>query len=239
MSEAFDKFTRLLTSGVENITQSFHDRYVERTARFRSEAGLKTVIVRNSGGKCCDWCADLDGIYTYDNAPKDVFARHANCNCTVSCKTTKGTWQDAWSKKEYKSYKENRIAREQEFLDRQQPRVDFYTGKNGKSLEAKYKEWIGDNKYNEYLNNTKNEEVKKYIKQDYRPTSFIGDGGTADIRKFEIDTGLNCGRNGNNHAQKVTDLIRQINKILLKDIDENDKIFLEKQLKKLRKVDVP
>ncbi len=116
MSDAQGQYMRLLSSAVENLAQAFHDQYVEKNAKLRSEAGLKTVIVRDSGGKCCDWCADLDGIYTYDDAPKDVFARHANCNCTVSCKTSKGTWQDAWSKKEYDSFRESRIAREEEIL---------------------------------------------------------------------------------------------------------------------------
>ncbi len=114
MSEAFEKFGRLLDSGVRNLSQSFYDHYVEANAKFRSKAGLKVTIVREALGECCDWCSDLAGIYSYDNAPDDIYARHRDCNCIVSTKTEKGTWQDAWNKKEYNTYRENRIARAEE-----------------------------------------------------------------------------------------------------------------------------
>lgn len=53
---------------------------------------------------------------------------------------------------------------------------------------------------------------------------------------MEIETGLNLGRDGRNHAKKVEDLIRQINKSLSKDIPEKDKMFLEKELERLMTV---
>lgn len=117
MSEAFEKFGRLLDSGVRNLSQSFYDHYVEANAKFRSKAGLKVTIVREALGECCDWCSDLAGIYSYENAPDEIYARHRDCNCIVSTKTEKGTWQDAWSRKEYNSFKENRIEREQEIIN--------------------------------------------------------------------------------------------------------------------------
>lgn len=111
-----NKFTRLLDSSVRNLSQAFYDQFVEVNASFRLKAGFMVTIVREELGDCCSWCADLAGTYSYDNAPKDVFARHANCKCIVITKTQKGTWQDAWSRKEYKSFRDNRIAREQEIL---------------------------------------------------------------------------------------------------------------------------
>lgn len=108
------KFENLLDSGIRNIVQSFHDSFVETNAKFRAKAGLKVTIVRESIGECCSWCSDLAGTYSYDNAPKDIYARHLNCCCVVSTKTEKGTWQDAHTKKEYNSYRENRIARAEE-----------------------------------------------------------------------------------------------------------------------------
>ena len=231
-----DKFENLLGSGIRNIAQSFYDSFVEVNAKFRAKAGLKVTIVRESLGECCSWCSDLAGTYSYDNAPDDVYARHKGCNCVVSTKTEKGTWQDAHSRKEYKTYRENRIAREQEILNERRNKPDFYVGENGKVLMSKYSDWIGKNRMREYLAEAKEETTRIYIKSDYRKSSFIGDGGTADIRRFEIETGINCGRNGGNHAQKVDDLIKQINKILLKNPNSNDKIFLERQLKKLEEV---
>ena len=53
----------------------------------------------------------------YADAPKDVYRRHANCKCIVLCRTEKGTYQDVWSKKEYKTQREARIAKEQELVE--------------------------------------------------------------------------------------------------------------------------
>ena len=115
--------------------------------------------------------------------------------------------------------------------------ADFFVGKNKKVLPKEFEGWIGNNKMEEYLNNAESDAVIRYIKSDFRKTSFIGDGSTVAIREFEISTGLRCGRNGNTHETKVKDLIRQIDKILLKDLSHNDKIFLEKMLDRLKKVD--
>lgn len=100
-----------LFNAISNISQSFYDGYVEANAKFRARSGIKTVIIRRELGKCCEWCAQLAGIYDYSDAPDDVFARHDNCKCMVTVKTEKGTYQDAWSKKEYKTQREARIAR--------------------------------------------------------------------------------------------------------------------------------
>ena len=80
------------------------------------------------------------------------------------------------------------------------------------------------------------EEVKRYIISDFRKKSFIGDGSTAAIREFELSTGLNCGRNGKNHAQKVEDLTRQIKRCLSKDLPESDILFLQKMLDRLERL---
>lgn len=83
------------------------------------------------------------------------------------------------------------------------------------------------------MDNADGEEVKRFIRISYRKSSIIGDGGTAAVRRFEKETGLNLGRNGKNHAKKVSDLIRQIKKSLLKDMTDLDRQFLEERLQKL------
>lgn len=114
MEKKFDEMLRLMDSGTRNIVQSANDEYCKKNAEFRAKAGLEVLIIRESLGECCSWCSDLEGVYTYDTAPDDVYARHRDCNCVVSTRTKKGSFQDAWSKKEYKSYRENRIARAEE-----------------------------------------------------------------------------------------------------------------------------
>lgn len=80
---------RRLDSPVRNVTESFYDDFVEENAKFRDEAGLKTYIVRQTNGKCCNWCASLAGRYLYEDAPEEVFAKHDNCTCTVEYITDK------------------------------------------------------------------------------------------------------------------------------------------------------
>lgn len=115
MSENYDIFRRFLESGTKNFIQSAYDQFAEENAKFREKAGLKTIIVREAIGECCSWCSDLAGTYYgYEDAPDEIFARHKDCNCVVSVRTEKGKWQDAHTKKEYNSYRENRIARAEE-----------------------------------------------------------------------------------------------------------------------------
>ena len=95
-----DTIKRRLDSPVRNVTESFYDDFVAENAKFRDEAGLKTYIVRQTNGKCCDWCASLAGRFRYEDAPEEIFARHDNCTCTVDYIT--GTYrQDVWSKRKY------------------------------------------------------------------------------------------------------------------------------------------
>lgn len=84
-----DTIKRRLDSPVRNVTESFYDDFVEENAEFRDEAGLKTHLVRQTNGKCCDWCASLAGRYLYEDAPEEVFSKHDNCTCTVEYITDK------------------------------------------------------------------------------------------------------------------------------------------------------
>lgn len=59
-----------------------------------------------------------------------------------------------------------------------------------------------------------NPKLKNAVKQLYRDESIIGDGGTADVIRFERETGINLGRNGNNHMQKGVDMQRNLQNII-------------------------
>uniref|UniRef100_UPI0038675703 hypothetical protein n=1 Tax=Pseudobutyrivibrio sp. TaxID=2014367 RepID=UPI0038675703 len=63
--------------------------------------------------------------------------------------------------------------------------IDYYVGPNGKVLPSQYKDWIGSNIQEELLSQAENPQLKNAIKQLYRGKSFIGDGGTADVIRFE------------------------------------------------------
>lgn len=119
MSDGAGKYERLMKAAIENVSQSFFDEYEKSNAEFRTRAGLHMLVIREEVGDCCDWCADLADTYDYENAPKEVWQRHAHCRCMVITRTEKGTYQDAWSRKEYQSQREARIAREEELLTEQ------------------------------------------------------------------------------------------------------------------------
>jgi len=252
-----NKVTNFLKDGTQNIIQSCYDNFIKSNAELRGNAGLKSTITRMMMGECCAWCAAIAGTYEYGKEPKDIYRRHKNCDCVVIFKSEKGYYQDAHTRKKYEKPKEaieeivgsikksdvlidGRKTAEKRIIDSQKEkrknRIDYYTGPNNKTILAEHKEWIGENKMEEYLAKAEGEDLKKYIRADFRKTSFIGDGSTAAIREYEIETGLKCGRNGNDHAQKVDDLIAFLNRLLLKEQPKNDKIILEEMLERLTKV---
>ena len=67
--------------------------------------------------------------------------------------------------------------------------IDFYVAPNGKVLPAEYKGWIGTNRRESLINSVDDARLRKMIGEVYRPSSVIGDGGTADSIRFERETG--------------------------------------------------
>ena len=95
----FGKALRRMTSPAENITQSFADDFMQANAAQRSRAGFDTFIERQGGLNCCPWCAGLVGVFAYPKGlPKEVFARHDNCTCSVTYGTKGGARQNVWAK---------------------------------------------------------------------------------------------------------------------------------------------
>ena len=114
-------------------------------------------------------------------------------------------------------------------------KTDFYVGENGQALPGKHKQWIGVSRRDKLLAKAKNKELRNAIDQMYRPGSFIGDGGTSSILKFEKRTGINVGRNGNSHVQKGSDMEKYIkNKVLTQKLTSGERKIATKLLKKLR-----
>ena len=112
--------------------------------------------------------------------------------------------------------------------------TDFYVGPNGKALPSQYKDWIGTNMQDELLSQAKNPQLQNAIKQLYRGKSFIGDGGTADVIRFEKQTGILLGKNGGSHVQKGIDMASYIeNKILTQNLSDTDRALATKLLDEL------
>lgn len=104
---------RRADSGTANVSRSFHDDYIKKNAEFRSNAGLKCYLERETDGKCCPWCSALAGRYLVGEQPPDIFRRHDNCGCTVVMIDGK-TRQYAWSKKTWSREEERGYLKELE-----------------------------------------------------------------------------------------------------------------------------
>ena len=105
-SEDFNTVSYMLKAPVETFSMKVVDDTIKKNADFHYKAGLKPRIVRSAETKCCDWCASLDGTYEYPGVPKEVFARHNNCRCTVNYDPRDGKVQNVWNKKEWKDAEE-------------------------------------------------------------------------------------------------------------------------------------
>lgn len=115
-------------------------------------------------------------------------------------------------------------------------KINFYVGTNGQILPSKYKKWIGVNRREKLLKQVKNAKLKNAIDELYRKGSFIGDGGTASVLKFEKRTGLNIGRNGNSHYQKAVDMSKYIsNKVMKEPLKQSERKMAQNILKKLNR----
>lgn len=85
-------------SAPATMTRAMQDDYVEENAKFRSDAGLKTYLVRVTDGDCCEWCNKVAGRYEYGTEPHDIYRRHDNCGCSVTYENGRQR-QNVWTKK--------------------------------------------------------------------------------------------------------------------------------------------
>ena len=178
---------RRLDSPVRNVTESFFDDYVEENAKFRDEAGLQTYLVRQTNGKCCDWCASLAGRFRYEDAPEDIFHKHDNCTCTVDYIT--GTYrQDVWSKRKYALTPEER----KRILE-SVPMPTRFTKEQAQNLQ------------NNILNGVANAGSRiDYMSNSFRPV-FAESNPISFIRGDEIET-IEVKRVSNSNFNIVTDV---------------------------------
>lgn len=96
--ESFDAVKWILGDPVESYAVHCVDETVKQNAEFLHKAGRTARIRRDSASRCCDWCAALDGVYEYPGVPREIYARHNNCTCTVEYLPGDGKAQDVWSK---------------------------------------------------------------------------------------------------------------------------------------------
>lgn len=118
-SQPFEEIKWILNEPVKTFSKNVVDQTLEKNVEFQGKSGLSPKIRRTALGDACPWCQAVAGTYTYPQVPKDVYRRHANCDCVVEY-LEGGKIQDVHSKVVYKSKAERdaaiqaRIARAQE-----------------------------------------------------------------------------------------------------------------------------
>lgn len=231
----FEEVKRVLEEPIVTYCRSIVQDSIEENVKFHYKSGFRPMIKRQVSGNCCPWCKEVAGTHYYPDVPDGIFRSHNHCRCTIDYRPRKGkrdklTVQQG--KKWTKAEEENKIEK-RKALNRG---PDFYSLPDKRVLKKEHRKYIGVNRYHDLMNRFQNGEVRKYIRTAYRKTAIIGDGSTYAIRKMEIETGLNLGRNQNNHAKKVDDLIRQISKSLSKNLPERESRYLQNELKKLKEL---
>ncbi|MBP3891478.1 MAG: hypothetical protein J6D29_04825 [Solobacterium sp.] len=98
----FDNALWVLEEPCVNFSQDIVSDSMEENIEFQYESGMSPKIVRIAESGCCEWCAGLEGEYDYDevkNGGINVFARHANCRCTVTYEPGNGRRQNVHTKR--------------------------------------------------------------------------------------------------------------------------------------------
>lgn len=87
----YDDIAWILEEPVKTFDRKVVDDSVKKNASFQHRAGIRATVIRIADSKCCTWCSDLAGEYTYPNVDSEVFMRHDNCKCSLQYEGRKMT----------------------------------------------------------------------------------------------------------------------------------------------------
>lgn len=137
---SFEDARWLVNEPIVNFSMAVVDQAIRDNAKRASSVGLTAKLVRKaepSGVKSrkigrktysyrvpCRWCSNLTGTWKYENAPADIYRRHAFCRCTVTYHLG-GTAESVWSKKMWSEDDAN--ARREQIQEAEQRAVEDRT----------------------------------------------------------------------------------------------------------------
>lgn len=96
---AFDDVAWALNEPVKTFSQAVVDDTLKKNVEFQDKAGLRPKIIRRAEFKCCEWCSQMEGTYTYPDVPEDIYRRHERCRCVVEYDPGSGKRQNIHTKK--------------------------------------------------------------------------------------------------------------------------------------------
>lgn len=90
-AETEEMAQKAINGPVMTFTESAVNDTIEANAGFLQEAGMESIVTRNGGAKCCEWCEKREGSFVYGKQPRDFFQQHENCTCTITFRSEKST----------------------------------------------------------------------------------------------------------------------------------------------------
>ncbi|MGU7972065.1 hypothetical protein ACS6Z1_05525 [Streptococcus suis] len=241
--DEFSKVAWMLQEPIVNFTQSIVDDSIKANAEFHYDSGLSPQIIRKEGGKCCDWCREVVGIYQYPKVPKDAYRKHQRCRCTVDYDPKNGKVQNVhskrWSNKQSESLKDRQKLNVESVDEQQQKRYNRIM----KSSGAVYGAWNDKNDeygierekhakmyYEQVRNRNREMEVVRVAKN----SSF----SVSDVEKifdhiFINEHDLEEGRKRFDPNYDMAESWRRLTEVGGKNIQKHDIIMLHHELMEL------
>lgn len=152
-AENFEDVAWMLDEPVVNFTQTAVDDTIRENVEFQAQSGLSPKVTRTVVGGCCEWCANLAGVYDYP-VPREIYRRHNYCRCLVLYDPGDGRKQDAHSKTWYDSEKEARVARYEQIEAQKAKEAEAKSIMRDRVKSGKYSLKLPQQKYDEHVQGT-------------------------------------------------------------------------------------
>lgn len=108
--DSYNEAAWVLDEPVVNFSQSVVDDFIQANVEMQYNVGFSPQIERRLAYNCCEWCAGIAGKYDYPKGvPPDFYRRHERCRCTIIYEPSRGKFQGANSKRNYKTAHEAEI----------------------------------------------------------------------------------------------------------------------------------
>ena len=112
-AETVEECENYIREEVKTFTNNAAGDTIRETAKMADSQGMNPKIERTAAAHACQYCADLSGSYVYP-CDRNVFSRHANCDCTIEYIPVKGAKKIVSSS----TYRQNRASMSPEERER-------------------------------------------------------------------------------------------------------------------------
>lgn len=190
-SQPYDEIKWILDEPVKSFSKSVVDQTIQTNIDFQGKSGLSPKIVRTPTAGACAWCLAVAGTYSYPNVPRDVYRRHANCDCIVEY-VNAGKIQNVHTKKVRNSEERAKIEYRKGFNKTNSQKkydIQFFSKKTKHASKRAIERNISDEEIEDALENPLNGEGGEFVIGENGDESikYIGRKATVCISTDESD----------------------------------------------------